>query len=483
MNKRAFLILAFTALLSPALFAGWSEPVRLTYRGYEMKPQIIAINDTIHLAWTQIADSQNVSYMQSINGGQSWSQLINLNPQPYGGRHVALTENRGRIFAGWLGSVIYGQLDIVYSISQDGIAWTTPSYAVRGNTRIDEMVSATISGDSIFAVYYAYGQDSTGNIPFRFLYSTDQGQTWSNEQTVAYARPGYCNGLIISKCMGVLYIVWNADPIPESTTIETQVVVSYDGGLTWSPKTFLSQNGGRPAQTACASCNPVDGSFAVGWMDHGSPGYFYMRTTNDFGISWGPEIYVAVGHYIADPNIEFVGDTLWAAWTDRSFSSYPEIGISKSTDRGNTWQDIQCLTQTSYQAVTPWLAYSNGKVYVVWEEDTHFPDNMDLYLRYNTPGDDINETPKLQLDYSMKGYPNPFNSAIKLNYNNIKGGEIKIYDVSGRLIKTLLVKDKREGSVIWDATDGLGQPTASGIYIVRSKTSKGAATAKLVHLK
>lgn len=482
MKKLTFLILLLP-LLPPALFAGWSEPIRLTYRGYEMRPQIIAVGETLHVAWTQIADSQNVSYMQSIDGGQTWGQLVNLNSQPYGGRHVSLTENRGRIFAGWLGSVIYGQLDIVYTISQDGLAWTLPSYAVRGNTRIDEMVSATLSGDSIYAVYYAYGPDSTGNVPFRFLYSSDLGQTWSNEQSVAYARPGYCNGLIISKCMGVLYIVWNADPIPESTTIETQAVVSYNGGLTWSLKTFLSQNGGRPAQTACASCNPVDGSFAVGWMDYGYPGYFYMRITDDFGVSWSPEIHIADGHYIADPNLEFVGDTLWAAWTDRGFSSYPEIGFTKSMDRGNTWQDIQCLTQTTYQAVTPWLAYANGKVYVVWEEDTHFPDNMDLYLKYYTPGDDIDETPNLKLDYGMKGYPNPFNSTTMITYKNIEGGEIQVYDISGRMVRQLSVLSNKEGMVSWNATDNTGNAVSSGIYLAKAKIQHGQIVSKLIYLK
>jgi len=339
-----------------------------------------------------------------------------------------------------------------------------------------------MSGDSIYGVYYAYSQDSTGNIPFKFLYSSDAGQTWSNEQTVAYAMPAYCNGLIISKCFGALYIVWNAVPIPESTTYETQVVISYDGGLTWSPKTFLSQNGGRPAQLACASCSEINGFFAVGWMDYNYPGRFYIRITRNLGYTWRPEIQNVTSHYISDPNLFMIADTLWATWTDWSYADHWEIGYSKSTDQGQSWSETERISNTPGNSMTPWLSYDHGKVHLVWQEDAN-PGGRDIYYRRWDPGDGIDEVPNSTSTGLLKSYPNPFNSTTIITYSNIEGGEIQIYDISGRLIKTLSVKDKREGSVIWNATDGLGQPTASGIYIVRSKTSKGVATAKLVHLK
>jgi hypothetical protein len=483
-KKLAYLIISLLLLASSTLFAGWSEPMQLTHRGFEMNPQIIAVGDTLHVAWTQIADSQNVSYMRSIDGGQSWGEIINLNSQPYGGRILSLTRNEDRIFIGWLGGFIHGQLDIIYSISQDGISWTQPARAIRGNTTIDGISSATLGGDSIYAVYYAYGPDSTGNIPFRFLYSSDLGQSWSNEQTVAYAWPDYCNGLIIKKCQGILYIVWNAVPVPESTehtTWETQVIDSHDGGLTWSPTIFLSQNGGSPAQTACASCNPVDGSFAVGWMDYNYPGRFYIRITNDSGYNWGQEIQNVTGHYISDPAIDFVGDTLWATWTDWDFSDHRQIGYSKSTNLGQNWTESERISYTTGWSMTPWLSYDNGKVHLVWQEEDISAYSDIYYCRWES-GDYITETQNPS-SHKLTCYPNPFNSAVAINFKNIKGGEIQIYDISGRLIKSLPVKDRSEGSVIWDAKDGLGQPLASGIYIAKLKTTRGVCTAKLVYLK
>jgi hypothetical protein len=455
-----------------------------------MRPQIIAVGDTLHVAWTQIADSQNVSYMQSIDGGQAWAQLINLNAQPYGGRHVSLTVNRDRIFAGWLGSVIYEQLDIVYTISQDGLAWTPPSYVIRGNTRIDEMVSATMSGDSIYAVYYAYGPDSTGDIPLRFLYSSNMGQAWSNEQTVAYAMIDYCNGLIILKCFGVLFIVWNAVPVPESTehtTWETQVIVSYDGGLTWSPKTFLSQYGDRPAQTACASCNPVDGSFAVGWMDYGSPGYFYMRMTGNLGYNWGPEIYIANSHYISDPNIEFVGDTLWATWVDHTFASNWQIGYSKSTNRGQIWTEPERMNYTSGLSMTPWLSYDNRKIHLVWQEDALSGQGRDIYYRRFDPDNDIDDDQNPTSYDLLKPYPNPFNPRTLFEFYMPSSGKVtaKIYDILGRHVKTVVNQSMDAGkhTGIWDGNNELGVPVGSGVYFLQVQSADQFSSKKITLLK
>ena len=37
-------------IASPAI-GGWSEDMRLTSRYYEIEPQVIARNDTVHVAW------------------------------------------------------------------------------------------------------------------------------------------------------------------------------------------------------------------------------------------------------------------------------------------------------------------------------------------------------------------------------------------------------------------------------------------------
>jgi hypothetical protein len=482
MKKLAYLIASLLLLTSPALFAGWSEPIQLTHRGFEINPQIIAVNDTLHLAWFQLADSNNVSYLRSIDGGQNWGEIRNLNPPLDGGSFVSLTKNEGRIFAGWSGLVHTGHVNIGYSLTTDGNNWTTPAYMVGSGVGVERPTAATISGDSIYGLYFANSRDSTGNIPFRFLYSSNLGQTWSNEQTVAYTYV-YCNSMLIKKCGGVLYIVLSAVPVPESTNWQCQVIISYDGGATWLPKIILSQNNGREAQSVCASCNELNGFFAIGWMDYNYPGRFFIRITRNLGYTWMTEIQNVTDHYISDPNLCIMADTIWATWVDWDFADNWQIGYSKSTNLGQTWSEPERMNYTTGLSMTPSLSYDNGKVHLVWQEDGLSGLGRDIYYRRWEPGDNINEEPTPSSYGLLKCYPNPFNSNTVITFSDNQGGEIEIYDISGRLIKSLPVKDKSEGSVIWDAKDGLGQPLASGIYIAKAKTTRGVCTAKLVYIK
>ena len=480
--KRAYLAILLTVIFSPTLFAGWSEPVRLTYRGGEYSPQIIARNDTLHIAWYQIADSQKVSYIQSIDGGQSWGEIIDLTDWGHCGAFVDLTNNNGRLFTGWADYPSSGHANIGYSISLDGQDWSTPAYMLGNNSNFGNPIAATMSGDSIYGVYYAYGPDSTGNTPFRFLYSSDLGQSWSNEQTVAYSYV-YCNSLLIKKCGGTLYIIWSAVPIPESTMWECQVIASYDGGLTWSAKTFLSQNGGHDAQSICASCNNLNGFFAVGWMDYNYPGYLYLRITDNFGHSWGPEIHAVTSRYISDPNIEYMGDTIWAAWVDWTFDNHRQLGFSRSIDGGTTWEPPQRVTETIGQSFSPWLSYDNGRLHLVWEERSNPPnDSTDIFYKWWESGDGIKEMPNPSSCDLLQCYPNPFNSSIIIKYPKNEGGEIGMYNLLGQQVKALRVS-LLGGQVVWDGTDNQNISVPSGVYFARLKASGIGVGAKLLLIK
>ena len=76
-------------------------------------------------------------------------------------------------------------------------------------------------------------------------------------------------------------------------------------------------------------------------------------------------------------------------------------------------------------------------------------------------------------DFKLKqNVPNPFNPSTTIIYNVPRGGgevTLRIYDVSGRLIKTLVNGYQTEGvkAVSWNGQNDLGQPMASGMYFYR----------------
>lgn len=81
-----------------------------------------------------------------------------------------------------------------------------------------------------------------------------------------------------------------------------------------------------------------------------------------------------------------------------------------------------------------------------------------------------------------QNYPNPFNPSTKISYKLEQTGEVtlKVYDISGRLIATLIEGKMMPGSYSYDF-DGFG--LASGTYIYELITPSGNQTKKMTLIK
>ncbi len=85
-------------------------------------------------------------------------------------------------------------------------------------------------------------------------------------------------------------------------------------------------------------------------------------------------------------------------------------------------------------------------------------------------------------------HPNPFNPMTTVEYSVEAGGRVlaEVYDLSGRLVRTLLdseVPAGTAGRLVWDGTDSRGAACASGVYFCRIQAPGLGATRKLVLLK
>ncbi len=85
-----------------------------------------------------------------------------------------------------------------------------------------------------------------------------------------------------------------------------------------------------------------------------------------------------------------------------------------------------------------------------------------------------------------QNYPNPFNPTTTISYELPTSGQviIKIYDLTGRLVKVIANATQPAGthSAQWDGTDFCGTPVAAGIYIYRIEFV-GANGKKMVQSK
>ncbi len=88
----------------------------------------------------------------------------------------------------------------------------------------------------------------------------------------------------------------------------------------------------------------------------------------------------------------------------------------------------------------------------------------------------------------VQNHPNPFNPSTTISYDVATPGlvSLRIYDVSGRLVRTLVDEWKGVGRFdqLWDGTDNRGTTVTSGVYFYRM-TAPGykSMTRKMLLLK
>jgi len=89
--------------------------------------------------------------------------------------------------------------------------------------------------------------------------------------------------------------------------------------------------------------------------------------------------------------------------------------------------------------------------------------------------------------FSAKNYPNPFNPSTKIEFSlPVRGQvELKIYNVRGELVTTLLNETREAGlsSVVWNGTDSRGKTVASGVYFYSLKSGNFEKIEKMTLVK
>ena len=86
-----------------------------------------------------------------------------------------------------------------------------------------------------------------------------------------------------------------------------------------------------------------------------------------------------------------------------------------------------------------------------------------------------------------QNYPNPFNPSTTIRFALPEAGHsvLRIYDNTGRLVKTLLSGYRNAGTyqVVWDATNDNGQRVASGMYLYRLVSGAHTQTRKMLLMR
>ena len=86
-----------------------------------------------------------------------------------------------------------------------------------------------------------------------------------------------------------------------------------------------------------------------------------------------------------------------------------------------------------------------------------------------------------------QSFPNPFNPSTEIRYEIPDDllVSVAVYDVAGRLIRSLINEPKPAGSysVVWDGKNDIGANVATGVYIYSIEAGKHRQNKKTVFLK
>ncbi len=312
-------------------------------------------------------------------------------------------------------------------VSMDsGMSWTEEDSTFTHNVNCFALI-----GDSVFA-----GTESG------IFVTTNYGKSW---QVFSHELSGVVSILVAAGTN--LYAAYNG------------FTTSTDGGMSW-----LTSDSGLTNHYVTGIAT-IGNELFVGTFKFPGDTAGGVYTSADQGKYWSPADYGLTS---------FAVNTLISSGTDLYAGT--NSGVFVSTDNGASWIDISIGTPVGSSAVTSLAVY-------------------DGFLFAGTNGNGTWRRPALKLSgvvvmsgntptrYSLlQNYPNPFNPSTAINYQLPTNSLVvlKVYDVLGREIRTLVNERQSAGShsVTFNATT-----LSSGVYLYRLDAGTYHNTKKLLLLK
>lgn len=349
------------------------------------------------------------------NSGTSTWKTVDSN---YTASYVLLAKSDNIIFVGSYNGV-KRSLD-------GGNTWTA------ANTGIANTVISAMAKDSYGNIYAGgYAQGGGYNGLFR---STDNGSNWTN-----IGLTGKAISAIAVKSNGTIFA---------GTALNYGVLRSTDNGSNWTQ-----------VVTGMTFTNIT--SIIIG-----NDGYIYASDLNngvyrssDDGDHW-TQVNTGLGSLYVNCLAQRTGGSLYTC------SSNSVMGIYSSTNSGGQWTSFG-LQDT---AVRKLAINTHGTLFAASAYGVY--SNLDMTANIGT-------TPEKDENYFQQNFPNPFTQSTTISFNLPCRSmvSLKVYDINGREISTIISKELNTGMYHyqWDAGN-----IPAGIYYCTLMTDSFSKTQKLI---
>jgi len=286
--------------------------------------------------------------------------------------------------------------------------------------------------------------------------TTNAGNNWFN----CYIDSSYC---------ALLYLM----PKTKFYFVNSMVGYACGGQIDIQGMVWRTTNGGQHWYTYCVTAEPLYDIKAVssskiiatgGDLEYG----LSMAMSEDAGLSWNYRVTTMPGR-----GLSLGFRTPAELWVPLNF--VPAYGVN--LDSGNLSSDWTLIPAENVETV-------NSVVFMSPTFGWSFGTGGTIF-RYNTSviGINGNHSEDLPEEFTLEqNYPNPFNPVTTIGYYLNRGGLVtmKIYDINGRLVETILNYYQPPGyhNVKWDASG-----FSSGLYFCRLSAAETERTIKLLLVK
>lgn len=327
---------------------------------------------------------------KSTDGGSSWSNgsFTGLNGAHAQDKEWAIFDpHTQNIYVTWTQFDAYGSAQptdssiILFSKSTDlGATWSTPK-------RINKVAGNCLDGDETTeGAVPAIGEDGEIYVSWSFndaIYfdrSSDEGDTWLDEDIIATTQPGgwdyaipglfRCNGLPVTKCdlsnsawHGTIYLNWS-DQRNGLQNTDIFFAKSIDGGDTWSDPVKVNDDFTQTNQfLTWMDVDQTNGAIYVVFYDRryhtGESTDVFLAYSHDGGTTF-TNVKISDSSFIPNPST-FLGDyTNISAYDGKIVPIWTRIDASQSS----LWTAQIDMTTVSEPA-----ALSNAKHFVLYQND------------------------------------------------------------------------------------------------------------------
>ena len=430
----------------------------------------------------------------SSDQGVTWANLINTapitqfysttTPMTSSGVYTGGTQDNGTPissdggftwFAGTSGDGAGSSIDPANNNLVFSFSWTYLDYSMYRWKSTDGMQTAAGFNAGIPPNSYWWGLVRHDRVPSVYYFTNSGPYIYSSAspyngwtQMNATPFPFEVWGLDVSKFSGITAVYASLNASPPSATAKLRV---FDGS-SWSER---SSNLPVNVNVRGVSQHPVFSNTAYAYMEgFSSPGQKIYKTTNT-GVNW-----VNITGNL--PNAAFSG-LVPHPTNSNIIVAGTNIGMFKTTNGGANWFTwTNGMPDATIISDLTWVDSTaiNGKFNVVigtfgrsmWTREINGDDLTGI-----TPVNNLPAEFKLE-----QNYPNPFNPAttIKFSLPSQDNVQLKIYDIMGREVETLVNENMQAGihEIKFD-----GSNLSSGVYFYKTTTSRFTDIKKMVLVK